>query len=101
LNFYPNSAIYYGSDRYSVSVAVTSDVVLTRKSAASVAPAKAKAKKAGAVKTERVKANQQIKSPARPMSRTAIGKKVEYKGIGGPKNRSMEQRADLWFEGRR
>ncbi len=101
LNFYPNSAIYYGSDRYSVSVAVTSDVVLTRKSAASVAPAKAKAKKAGAVKTERVKANQQIKSPARPMSRTAIGKKVEYKGIGGPKNRSMEQRAELWFEGRR
>ncbi len=99
INYYPNSAIYYGSDQYSVSVAVSSEIVLTRNtSSATVAPAKINRKKAGALKSERVEAEQEIKSPACPYSRTAIGKRVELKNVGGPKDQTADQRTQNWFE---
>ncbi len=102
ISYYPNSAVFYGMGQYSVSIAVISDVVLTRNTSSAVAPAKVvNKKKAGSVKKEMVKANQEIKTPARPMSRGVIGPKVEHTLVAGPKNFSAEERANQWIQSRR
>ncbi|MBQ2248088.1 MAG: hypothetical protein II323_04940 [Tidjanibacter sp.] len=100
-NFYPNSAIYYGSGMYNVNVALIEDIVLTRNTAATAAPAKAARRSVGAVKKEMVETNQRIAPPARPASRGAIGPKVEFKKVEGPKHYTEQQRRDMWIESRR
>ena len=100
LNFYPNAAINYGMGRYGLSIAVESEIVLTRNTSAA-APAKASTKPAGQLKNKTVESKQKIEAPARPASRGAIGKKIEYKMVTGPKNLSKEEKGKLWIDGRR
>ncbi|MBR2400470.1 MAG: hypothetical protein IKB03_01760 [Tidjanibacter sp.] len=98
--FYPNAAINYGGGQYSITVAVISEVVLTRNNSSAVA-AKAIRKPAGQIKNQMVQADQKIEAPARPASRAAIGEKVEFKMVEGIQHLSGEERAKLWFENRR
>jgi hypothetical protein len=100
ISYYPNAALYFGGNQYSMSVKVVSEVVLTRKSAASAAPAKV-VRQRGKFENERVRSNQKINTPARPASRTAITPSTEVKFVEGEMNLTKEQRGERWFETRR
>ncbi|MBQ2248351.1 MAG: hypothetical protein II323_06305 [Tidjanibacter sp.] len=100
LNFYPNSAIYFGSGQYQLGVKVVSEITLTRNTAATETPAKA-IRKSGKLERERIQSAQEIKTPARPASRAAFGPVKEYKKVESTMNLTKEQRGKEWFETRR
>ena len=99
-NFYPNAAIYYGSGQYQMSVKVISEITLTRNTSAAAAPAKV-ARKNGKLERERIQSSQEIKTPARPASRTAFGPVKKYQQVESNLNLTKEQRGKEWFEIRR
>ena len=101
-NFYPNAAIYFGNGQYQITCKVISEITLTRKSG-DAAPAAAKASKMvkGKVLNEKFQSSQEIKTPARPASRTAFGKRVEAKSVAGPKHFTEEQRREMWYDAHR
>ena len=101
ISYYPNAAIYYGDSQYSMSVKVISEIVLTRNTSASAAPAKVSSKRVGSVKRERIESNQEIKTPERPASRTALRPIKEFKSIESELSLTKEQRGEMWFQTRR
>ena len=99
LNYYPNAALYYGSGRYVIGVVVVSDIVLTRDNSSAAAPSKVARKLSGKPEMQTVQSGQKIQTPARPVSRTAIGRGVEYKMIEGPKHLTTEkERGKYWMD---
>lgn len=97
VNFYPNAALYYGSGRYVIGVVVISDIVLTRNTSAT--PAQVAKRLRGEPVEKSIYTDQDIKAPARPASRTAIGECVEFKTFKGPKHFTTEQeRLNYWRE---
>ncbi|MBO5661247.1 MAG: hypothetical protein J6R93_02075, partial [Tidjanibacter sp.] len=99
-NFYPNAAIYYGSGQYQMSVKVISEITLTRNTSAAATPAKA-IRRSGKLERERIQSSQEIKTPARPASRTAFGPIKEYQKVERTMNLSKEEKGKEWFEIRR
>ena len=98
VSYYPNAALYYGSGRYVIGVVVVSDIVLTRNTSAA-APAKVAKKLSGKPVEQSIYSDQKIQTPARPASRSAIGKAVEFKSFNGPKHMTTEQeRLNYWRE---
>ncbi len=101
ISYYPNAIIYFGDNQYAMSVSVVSEVVFTRNTSAAAAPAKVSSKKVGAVRKERVESKQEVKTPARPASRTAFTPVKEFKNIESELSLTKEQRAEKWRETRR
>lgn len=102
LNYYPNAALYYGSGRYVMGVVVVSDIVLTRNNGSAAAPSKVARKLSAKPEMQTVQSNQRIQTPARPVSRTAIGAGVEYKMVQGPKHLTTEkERGKYWMDSHR
>ncbi|MBP3439888.1 MAG: hypothetical protein J6K24_01370 [Tidjanibacter sp.] len=101
ISYYPNAIIYFGSGQYAMSVSVISEVTLTRNTSSAAAPAKVATKRAGKMKSESIRSSQEIKTPARPASRTAFGPIEEYKTLQSDMHLTGEQRAEKWFTTRR
>lgn len=99
-SYYPNVAIYYGNGQYNLSVAVISDIVITRNTTAAAPAAKA-ARKAGKVGENVVTSSQKIQTPIRPSKRGNFTQKKEYQKVEGNTNLTKEQRAEKWFDNRR
>lgn len=103
--FYPNVGVYGGIDpttyapAYSMSIAIISEITLTRgasNTAAAVAPARTEAPV-----VEQVESMNEIKTSRRPYRRSNFSDCMKHEIVGPDHSLTREQRGQQWLEMRR
>lgn len=103
--FYPNVGVYGGIDpetygpAYSMSIAIISEITLTR-GASSAAAAMAPARTEAPV-VEQVESMNEIKTSRRPYKRSNFSESMKHEIVGPDHSLTSEQRGQQWLEMRR
>lgn len=103
LDFYPNVGVYNGLDAtgeasYSMSVAIISEITLTRGATAEPARVAAQRGNAGAPVVDQVEAMNEIKTGIRPRQRAVFGEANKVELVGPERNLTPEQMKQSWRE---